>query len=71
MESDRLVLRAVTDEIMYAIHALSDQEYVDIYASTQKSRLAKQGREEAAAAGEAPATGARSDTAADSASDDD
>ena len=48
MESDRLVLRAVTDEIMYAILALSDQEYVDIYASTQKSRLAKQARETAA-----------------------
>jgi 1-acyl-sn-glycerol-3-phosphate acyltransferase len=45
MEGDRLVLRAVTDEIMYAILALSNQEYVDIYASTQKSRLAKQARE--------------------------
>lgn len=49
MESDRLVLRAVTDEIMYAILALSTQEYVDVYASTQKSRLAKQARESAEA----------------------
>jgi hypothetical protein len=30
---------------MYAILALSDQEYVDIYASTQKARLAKAARE--------------------------
>jgi 1-acyl-sn-glycerol-3-phosphate acyltransferase len=45
MQADRLVLRAVTDEIMYAILALSDQEYVDIYASTQKARLAKAARE--------------------------
>ena len=48
MDSDRLVLRAVTDEIMYAILALTDQEYVDIYASTQKARIAKQERQGAA-----------------------
>ena len=34
MESDRLVLRAVTDEIMYALMDLSGQEYVDMYAAS-------------------------------------
>ncbi|MFE9120250.1 lysophospholipid acyltransferase family protein [Streptomyces sp. NPDC007172] len=32
MEEERLVLRAVTDEIMYAVRTLSEQEYVDVYA---------------------------------------
>jgi 1-acyl-sn-glycerol-3-phosphate acyltransferase len=36
MESDRLILRAVTDEIMYKIMELSGQEYVDIYATKAK-----------------------------------
>ena len=40
MENDRFVLRSVTDEIMYAILRLSDQEYVDVYAATMKARLA-------------------------------
>jgi 1-acyl-sn-glycerol-3-phosphate acyltransferase len=40
MENDRFVLRAMADEIMYALHALTDQEYVDIYAATQKARFA-------------------------------
>jgi 1-acyl-sn-glycerol-3-phosphate acyltransferase len=31
-ETDRAVLRAVTDEIMQAIQKLSGQEYVDVYA---------------------------------------
>jgi 1-acyl-sn-glycerol-3-phosphate acyltransferase len=31
-ETDRVALRAVTDEIMQAIHKLSGQEYVDAYA---------------------------------------
>lgn len=38
--NDRMVLRSVTDEIMYALQELSGQEYVDIYAATMKSRLA-------------------------------
>jgi 1-acyl-sn-glycerol-3-phosphate acyltransferase len=38
LESDRLVLRAVTDEIMYAVMNLSGQEYVDEYAQRAKSR---------------------------------
>ncbi|RZS89530.1 1-acyl-sn-glycerol-3-phosphate acyltransferase [Motilibacter rhizosphaerae] len=40
LESDRFVLRSVTDEIMYALMRLSDQEYVDIYASSVKGRAA-------------------------------
>jgi 1-acyl-sn-glycerol-3-phosphate acyltransferase len=39
MEQDRIVLRAVTDEVMYAIMKLSGQEYVDEYA--QRSKLGK------------------------------
>ena len=39
LESDRLVLRAVTDEILYALMELSGQEYVDEYAQRAKSRL--------------------------------
>lgn len=40
MQNDRFVLRSVTDEIMYELMKLSGQEYVDIYASTAKARLA-------------------------------
>jgi len=40
MESDRFVLRSVTDEITYAIMRLSEQEYVDVYAATAKARIA-------------------------------
>jgi 1-acyl-sn-glycerol-3-phosphate acyltransferase len=38
LESDHMVLRAVTDEIMYALMELSGQEYVDVYAQKAKSR---------------------------------
>jgi len=41
LESDRLVLRAVTDEIMYALMDLSGQEYVDEYAQRAKLRVAR------------------------------
>ncbi|MGW6783778.1 lysophospholipid acyltransferase family protein [Streptomyces sp. NPDC054987] len=37
MEGERTVLRAVTDEIMYEILALSGQEYVDRYAAEVKA----------------------------------
>ncbi|MFD6879479.1 MULTISPECIES: lysophospholipid acyltransferase family protein [unclassified Streptomyces] len=37
MEGERAVLRAVTDEIMYAILGLSGQEYVDRYAAEVKT----------------------------------
>jgi 1-acyl-sn-glycerol-3-phosphate acyltransferase len=36
METDRYVLRAITDEIMYEIMRLSGQEYVDMYATRAK-----------------------------------
>ncbi|MFD7629460.1 lysophospholipid acyltransferase family protein [Streptomyces sp. NPDC059851] len=37
MEGERAVLRAVTDEIMYAVLDLSGQEYVDRYAAEVKA----------------------------------
>ncbi|MFJ1568909.1 lysophospholipid acyltransferase family protein [Streptomyces erythrochromogenes] len=37
MERERAILRAVTDEIMYAILGLSGQEYVDRYAAEVKA----------------------------------
>lgn len=36
LESDRFVLRSVTDEIMYALMEISGQEYVDMYATRAK-----------------------------------
>jgi 1-acyl-sn-glycerol-3-phosphate acyltransferase len=44
MENDKTVLRAVTDEIMYAILSLSGQEYVDRYAAVAKAELAERRR---------------------------
>jgi 1-acyl-sn-glycerol-3-phosphate acyltransferase len=38
MEGDRFVLRSITDEIMHELSKLSGQEYVDVYASSVKSR---------------------------------
>jgi 1-acyl-sn-glycerol-3-phosphate acyltransferase len=32
-----MVQRAVTDEIMYALMELADQEYVDVYAADAKA----------------------------------
>jgi len=43
MESDRFVLRSVTDEIMYALMELSGQEYVDMYATRAKEIRAERG----------------------------
>jgi 1-acyl-sn-glycerol-3-phosphate acyltransferase len=45
MEEDRLVLRAVTDEIMYALMELSGQEYVDKYAASAKVEAARAAKE--------------------------
>ncbi|MEV5874782.1 lysophospholipid acyltransferase family protein [Streptomyces sp. NPDC052101] len=42
MEQEKAILRAVTDEIMYAILMLSQQEYVDEYAAVAKERQAAQ-----------------------------
>ena len=40
MESDRFVLRSITDEIMYELMQLSGQEYVDTYATKAKEDIA-------------------------------
>ncbi|MEN9715473.1 MAG: hypothetical protein RJA35_940 [Actinomycetota bacterium] len=44
MEGDRIVLRAVTDEIMYELRKLSGQVYEDVYATSVKNRLARAAR---------------------------
>lgn len=44
MEGDRIVLRAVTDEIMYELQKLSGQVYEDVYATSVKSRMARAAR---------------------------
>ncbi len=49
MESDRYILRSITDEIMVALQRLGEQRYDDVYASTVKNRAAQ-----AAAAAAAP-----------------
>jgi 1-acyl-sn-glycerol-3-phosphate acyltransferase len=54
MESDRYILRSVTDEIMYEIMRLSGQEYVDLYAARAKDE-AKRLEKEAAGAAAPPA----------------
>ncbi len=38
METDRFILRSITDEIMYELQRLSGQEYQDVYASTIRNR---------------------------------
>lgn len=40
LEDDRFVLRSMTDEIMYELMSLSNQEYVDVYAAKAKAELA-------------------------------
>lgn len=44
MAADRFVLRSVTDEIMIELQKLSDQEYVDMYASSVRDKMAESGR---------------------------
>jgi 1-acyl-sn-glycerol-3-phosphate acyltransferase len=44
MEGDRFVLRSVTDELVYDLRALSDQQYVDVYASSVREQRATQSR---------------------------
>ncbi len=51
MDGDRFILRSVTDEVMYEIMKLSGQEYVDVYATAAKRRIAD--AEKAAKAGKA------------------
>ena len=38
MAGDRLIERSVTDEIMYELLRLSEQQYVDVYAASLKKR---------------------------------
>jgi 1-acyl-sn-glycerol-3-phosphate acyltransferase len=45
MESDRSILRAITDEIMYEIKRLSEQEYVDVYATRAKEEAERAKKE--------------------------
>jgi 1-acyl-sn-glycerol-3-phosphate acyltransferase len=53
MDNEKAILRAVTDEIMYAILGLSDQEYVDRYAAIVKAeeQAEKEAEKERQAAG--------------------
>jgi 1-acyl-sn-glycerol-3-phosphate acyltransferase len=44
MESDRFILRSITDEIMYELSRISGQEYVDVYASSVKEKKASRSR---------------------------
>jgi 1-acyl-sn-glycerol-3-phosphate acyltransferase len=51
MEGDRYILRAITDEIMYEIMRLSEQEYVDMYATRAKEESKRAAKEPEAAHG--------------------
>ncbi|MFD4572515.1 lysophospholipid acyltransferase family protein [Streptomyces sp. NPDC058417] len=51
MEGEKAVLRAITDEIMYAILHLSGQEYVDRYAAEVKAEEEAAAKERAAERG--------------------
>ena len=42
MKVDRFLLRSITDEIMSELHAISGQEYRDVYASSVKTQLARE-----------------------------
>ncbi|MEU1054013.1 lysophospholipid acyltransferase family protein [Streptomyces sp. NPDC005876] len=44
MEEEKTILRAITDEIMYAVLTLSGQEYVDRYAADVKAEAAQGAR---------------------------
>jgi len=71
LENDRIVLRAVTDEIMYELMKLSSQEYVDEYAQRAKGRVAhalhhdSRGKAREPDSGHENGQGAHADTDAD------
>jgi 1-acyl-sn-glycerol-3-phosphate acyltransferase len=68
MEDDRFILRAVTDEIMYALMELSGQEYVDVYAADAKKLIddaRKQAAADKAAADKAEGAAKKNDDAKD------
>ncbi|GAB2513970.1 lysophospholipid acyltransferase family protein [Paramicrobacterium agarici] len=44
LEGDRFILRSVTDELMYELQKLSQQEYVDVYATTVKDKQSRVSR---------------------------
>ncbi|MCU1425100.1 MAG: 1-acyl-sn-glycerol-3-phosphate acyltransferase [Microbacteriaceae bacterium] len=44
LESDRFILRSITDEIMYELNRISGQEYVDVYASSVKDSIGSSSR---------------------------
>ena len=44
MEGDRFILRSITDEIMYELSRISGQEYVDVYATSVKEKMASRSR---------------------------
>jgi 1-acyl-sn-glycerol-3-phosphate acyltransferase len=58
LEQDRIVLRAVTDEIMYELMRLSGQEYVDEYAQRAKGRLSQVLHHGSSGNGQLPDSGA-------------
>jgi 1-acyl-sn-glycerol-3-phosphate acyltransferase len=55
-ESDRTVLRAVTDEIIYALMELSGQEYVGTYAQRARAELRAARKRQAATTGQVQAS---------------
>ncbi len=64
MESDRFILRAVTDEVMYEIMRLSGQEYVDVYATRAKAEAKAAAKAKADAAKQAAKEAGGRETAA-------
>jgi 1-acyl-sn-glycerol-3-phosphate acyltransferase len=66
MQNDKLVLRAVTDEVIYEIMRLSGQEYVDEYAAQHKAKkhAVKRAHKHDAAKGGAAKDGAAKDAVA-------
>ncbi|WP_299530996.1 1-acyl-sn-glycerol-3-phosphate acyltransferase [uncultured Streptomyces sp.] len=53
MDQDRFIQRSLTDEVMYELMKLSGQEYVDVYATAAKRRIAEEARRAAEAGGAA------------------
>ena len=70
MENDRIVLRAVTDEIIYEIMKLSGQEYVDEYAARHKAMQQAEKRALRQEAGRAKAAATASTSGRAAAGDD-
>lgn len=44
LKEDRFLLRSITDEIMSELHALSGQEYRDVYASSIRQQMDREAR---------------------------